>query len=96
MLLNAARCARVTGFSRKWVEAVKAQPGGPFSGRFTTQVLFEAWVLSHPTFRASQYWLRRKQELEDLRKLEAQANGTFKRGMKLDAASVRRRQRRKK
>lgn len=62
MLLNAAKCARVTGFSRKWVEAVKGTPGGPFSGRYTTQAAFEAWVMANPAFRASHYWDARKEQ----------------------------------
>ena len=61
-LINASTCARVTGFSRKWVEAVKAQPGGPFSGRFTTRVAFETWVMKNPAFRATHYWVARKEQ----------------------------------
>lgn len=36
MLLSAAKCARLSGFGRGFVEAVKAQTDTPFSGRFVT------------------------------------------------------------
>ena len=76
MLLNTARIARATGFSRWYVEAVKAQPDSPFrGGRYATQQAFEAWVMDHPHFRASHHWAARKEQRRLARGLAARVAG---------------------
>lgn len=63
-LLNATECAKATGFSRSFVEAVKAHAKDTeddpfFGGRFTRKHIFESWVISHPDFRAYHVWTRK-------------------------------------
>ena len=74
MIRNAAQIARETGFGRGFIEAVKAPPDSPFSGRFSTVAKVEAWILSHPEFRSSHHWRARKLQRAQERSLAARAS----------------------
>ena len=65
MLLNIVKAAKATGFSRSFIDAIKAAARGteddPFrGGRFTTKALLEEWIVNHPEFRAYLVWKKKK------------------------------------